>query len=247
MPAFAMAAPWLSVRPKAIAQRVIAQGVNEVPSTVGAVIELEQLIPRCQAGDPAAFRQLFALHRIEVLRLVQRMLGASSELEDVVQEVFLQVHRSIRDFKGNARFSTWLYRLTVNVVLMHRRAARSRPVFTDGLEHHAARDARPLPDEQVARNARIRAFYRLLDRLSEKKRLVFILHELEGMTPADIGKVVGAPVLTVRTRLFYARRELAQLLREEPTLAALANLFVGEAVDEAAPAPISESRKESVG
>lgn len=170
------------------------------------------------------------------------MLGASSELEDVVQEVFLQVHRSIRDFKGNARFSTWLYRLTVNVVLMHRRAARSRPAFTDGLDNHVARDARPLPDEQVARNARIRAFYRLLDRLSEKKRVVFILHELEGMTPADIGKIVGAPVLTVRTRLFYARRELAQLLREEPTLAALANLFVTEAV----PTPISEPRKESI-
>ena len=65
----------------------------------------------------------------------------------------------------------------------------------------------------------MRAFGRLLDRLADKKRIVFILHELEGMPPAEIGKVVGAPVLTVRTRLFYARRELEAMLAEEPSLA----------------------------
>jgi RNA polymerase sigma-70 factor (ECF subfamily) len=63
----------------------------------------------------------------------------------------------------------------------------------------------------------------LLDRLSEKKRTAYILHEMEGMSPADIAEAVNAPVLTVRTRLFYARRELTVMLREEPALAALAH------------------------
>ena len=68
----------------------------------------------------------------------------------------------------------------------------------------------------------MRAFQRLLARLADKKRVVFVLHELEGMTPSEIADVVGAPVLTVRTRLFYARRELEAMLAEEPTLAPLA-------------------------
>jgi RNA polymerase sigma-70 factor, ECF subfamily len=106
---------------------------------------------------------------------------------------------------------------------MHRRAARSRPIFSEAPPGIAPRDSRPLPDEQVARLARVRAFERLLDRLSEKKRTVFVLHELEGLSPSAIARIVEAPVLTVRTRLFYARRELAAMLREEPTLIAIAD------------------------
>ena len=64
------------------------------------------------------------------------------------------------------------------------------------------------PDEDAERRERVRAFGRLLDRLADKKRIVFVLHELEGVAPAEIARIVGAPVLTVRTRLFYARREL---------------------------------------
>jgi RNA polymerase sigma-70 factor (ECF subfamily) len=71
----------------------------------------------------------------------------------------------------------------------------------------------------------VRAFHRLLDRLSEKKRVVFVLHELEGLAPGEIAKIVGSPVLTVRTRLFYARRELLAMLAEEPALTTLAAEF----------------------
>ena len=184
--------------------------------------EQDERIARCKAGDSRAFRELFREHKSDVARLVYRMLGPSADLEDVIQEVFLQVYRSIHGFKGNSRFSTWLYRVTVNVVLMHRRAARSRPVFADASEPLAT-DDRVLPDEEVARRARVEAFYRLLERLSEKKRTVFVLHELEGVSPADISRMVGAPVLTVRTRLFYARRELAEMMSEEPSLSPLAS------------------------
>ena len=112
--------------------------------------------------------------------------------------------------------------MTVNVVLMVRRAARSRPVFASEPLGDQEPDVRLQPDEAAARRSRIVAFRRILDKLPEKKRTVFVLHELEGMSPADIATVVDAPVLTVRTRLFYARRELAELMREEPVLAQLA-------------------------
>jgi RNA polymerase sigma-70 factor, ECF subfamily len=187
------------------------------------VVTSEELVERCRGGDREAFRLLFRAHRSEVHRLVQRMLGGTADHEDVVQEVFLQVHRSLKDFRGNSRFSTWLYRVTVNVVLMQRRAARSRPMLQEMAEHQVPEDGNPAPDEQVARLLRIRAFYRVLDRLSDKKRVVFVLHEIEGMSPAEIAQVVQAPVLTVRTRLFYARREVLEALGEEPALAAIAD------------------------
>jgi RNA polymerase sigma-70 factor (ECF subfamily) len=192
------------------------------------VTELSELIERCKAGDGLAFREVFRCHRADVARLVQRMTGRPADLEDIVQEVFLQVYRSIKDFRGQSRFSTWLYRVTVNVVLMQRRAAKSRPVLHEAPDEAFGPDGHDLPDDQVARARRVSAFYRLLDRLSDKKRAVFVLHELEGLSPGEIAKIVSAPVLTVRTRLFYARRELLALLRDEPALEVVAREVLSE-------------------
>ncbi len=181
----------------------------------------EPLVARAAGGDVAAFRQLYERHRGDVARLVYRMLGARADFEDVIQEVFVQVYRSLKDFRGQSKFSTWLHRVTVNVVLMHRRSARSRPVFTDPLPADPAGTEDARPDEDAERRERVRAFGRLLDRLPDKKRVVFVLHELEGLPPSEIARIVGAPVLTVRTRLFYARRDLEAMLRDEPALAGL--------------------------
>jgi RNA polymerase sigma-70 factor (ECF subfamily) len=186
-------------------------------------LELEELVRSSQHGDRTAFAELFRRHRSDVARLVYRMLGPTADAEDVVQEVFLQVHRSLGEFRGQAKFTTWLHRVTVNVVLMTRRAARSRPAFSGEPLIDYEPDHGPLPDEDAARRQRIEAFRRLLDKLPEKKRTVFILHELEGRSPAEIAEIVEAPVLTVRTRLFYARRELDQMMHDEPALAHLAD------------------------
>jgi RNA polymerase sigma-70 factor (ECF subfamily) len=184
------------------------------------------VLSRAAAGDTEAFKTLYARHRADVARLVFRMLGGRRDLDDVVQEVFFQVFRSLKDFRGQSKFSTWLHRVTVNVVLMHRRAARSRPTYSEeAASDVTADDDAVLPDEDVDRRERMRAFGRLLDRLAEKKRTVFILHELEGIQPSEIATIVGAPILTVRTRLFYARRELEAMLSEEPSLASLKASF----------------------
>jgi len=179
------------------------------------------LLSRAAADDPAAFRELYERHRTAVARLVFRMLGGRGDVEDVIQEVFVQVHRSLKDFRGQSKFSTWLHRVTVNVVLMHRRAARSRPTYADEPVGDIPHVRQQAPDDDAERRERMRAFGRLLDRLADKKRIVFVLHELEGISPEEIGKIVGAPVLTVRTRLFYARRELEAMLPDEPSLAGL--------------------------
>lgn len=186
------------------------------------------LVARARQGDRTAFTELFRRHRADVARLVHRMMGRQPELvDDLVQEVFLQVHRSLGEFRGDARFSTWLHRVTVNVVLMTRRAQQSRPRFTGEVPDETPATALP-PDEDAARRRRIDAFQRCVDKLAEKKRTVFVLHDIEGMTAADVADVVGAPVLTVRTRLFYARQEIAEAMKLEPALAGLSDVTRGK-------------------
>ena len=181
------------------------------------------LIDRALSGDPGAFRQIFAQHRGDVARLVYRMLGPVADVEDVVQEIFLHVYRSLPSFRGDARFSTWLYRLAVNVTRMHIRRARSRPRFADvEVPEAPAWDApSDSPEHLTERAERVRSLYRLLDGLSEKKREGLVLHDLEGVPAKDIAEMVGAPVLTVRTRLFYARKELYAAMQAEPSLSAV--------------------------
>jgi RNA polymerase sigma-70 factor (ECF subfamily) len=130
----------------------------------------------------------------------------------------------------------------VNVVLMQRRAARSRPVVGQFPPGCVLVDSRPLPEDELARNGRIAAFFRLLDQLSEKKRTVFVLHDIEGLSASEIAAIVKAPVLTVRTRLFYARRELEAMLSREPALAPLLTAMA----DQPRPRRSTAVRKESV-
>ncbi|WP_437596617.1 RNA polymerase sigma factor [Sorangium sp. So ce590] len=198
-----------------------AEGADRLPP-VTEPDDVGEWIRRFQSGDPTAFAEIFRRYRRDVARLVFRMLGPTADAEDVIQEVFIQVHRSLGDFRGQSKFSTWLHRVTVNAVLMTRRAARSRPVFAGEPSIHLEADRGMLPDEDAARARRIDAFRRVLERLPEKKRVVYVLHELEGIAPTEIAEIVGAPVLTVRTRLFYARREIEAMMRAEPALAQLA-------------------------
>lgn len=185
----------------------------------------DTLVVRCQQGDKTAFRDLFHRHRSDVARIVFRMLGPVADVDDVIQDVFIQVYRSMGDFQGKSKFSTWLHRVTVNVVLMHRRAQRSRPNLTDEIPAEMQTEGLG-PDEDAIRRERIRAFYQVLDKLPDKKRTVFVLHEIEGLNPREIAKIVDAPALTVRTRLFYARREIIRLLQADPSLAKLAEVML---------------------
>jgi RNA polymerase sigma-70 factor (ECF subfamily) len=182
----------------------------------------EALVARARGGESQAFATLFLRHRGEVGRLVFRMGVRGADVDDLVQEVFVQVHRNLSHFRGDARFGTWLHRVAVNAVLMAKRAARSRPTLDGSADHDVAPDPRLRPDDDAARRERARAFQRLLAGLADKKREAFVLHELEGRSFAEISELTGVPVLTVRTRLFYARRELEVAMRTDPVLASLA-------------------------
>ncbi len=204
---------------------------------------VDELVRRSRAGDRAAFTQLYRDHRGAVSRLVFRMTGyRASDVEDVVQEVFLQAYRSLGDFRGQAKFTTWLHRVAMNVILMARRAQRNRPSLSDvQLDSDRAPDARILPDEDAARRRRVAAFRDVLDKIPDKKRTVYILHDIEGLPPTEIATIVEAPVLTVRTRLFYARRELIKLMRRDPILCQVVDEIAADMrQSENPPSPVSE-------
>ena len=189
------------------------------PGAISVVSETENLISRCLAGDAEAFRELYRTHRPHVARLVQRILGPDTEVEDVIQEAFIQIHRSLPSFQGSSLLSTWIHRVAVNVALQHirrRKRLRSGPVTTMA-DPPEPSSGDPAPEEDVLWRDRMRKLYAALDTLSPKKRTVFVLHEIEGMSAEDIAKTMRAPLITVRTRLFYARKALYAALAADPS------------------------------
>ena len=178
----------------------------------------DDLVARSQAGDAEAFRELYRTHRPHVARLIQRILGPDSEVEDVIQEAFIQVHRSLPSFQGTALLSTWIHRVAVNVALQHirkRKRQRAGPVVMTS-EPPEPTTGDVVPEEDVLWRDRMRKLYAALEQLSPKKRAVFALHEIEGLSAEEIAKVMRAPLITVRTRLFYARKALYAALAVDP-------------------------------
>ena len=172
---------------------------------------------RARSGEAAAFRELYARHHRQVARQLA-FLVAGSELEDVLQDVFVEVFRSIKRFERKSAFSTWLYRVTVHVAMKARRKrTRSRLDLVEDVPERV--DEKPLPVEvslSAERQERVEA---LLEKLSPKKRAVLVMHDVQGIEAQRIAEILETNVLTVRTRLFYARRELEALAKDDPALA----------------------------
>jgi RNA polymerase sigma-70 factor (ECF subfamily) len=133
-----------------------------------------------------------------------------------LQDVFIEAFRSISRFRGDSKLSTWLYRVCVNVALQRLRKRKRLSEVSDESVPESTSSHTPEGDLDAQR--RLHAVYNILDRLSPKKRVVFILHEIEGHEPKEIAAIVDAPVLTVRTRLHYARKEFYAYVAREPKL-----------------------------
>ena len=184
---------------------------------MGEAFVAGDVIERARAGDEAAFRDLFAKYKRQVASQLNHLVPRA-DLEDVLQDVFVEVFRSLKKFRGDSAFSTWLYRLTVHVALKSRRRhVRSRLEVVEELPDQVDPSAGPAERALGAeRQARVEA---LLQALSPKKRVVLVLHDLRGVEAGRIAELLDTNVLTVRTRLFYARREFEVLAAQDPSLA----------------------------
>lgn len=180
-----------------------------------------ELVSRSAEGDRVAQRALFSRLRPQVLRHVSFLTRRRSEIDDITQEVFLEVFRSLRNFQGRSSLATWVHCITVRATYRHLRRQAKGPLPPELHEEAAAATADGEVDPCRAAEVRDRhaRALRILETLSTKKRLVLALHDLQGLEAAEISMLVGAPVLTVRTRLFYARKEFALAARADPALA----------------------------
>lgn len=180
------------------------------------------LIKRCRAAERAAHDELYHRFRRQVAGNLYRVLGDRSDLDDLVQEVFVIAFRGLDRFRGDARLSTWLYRICVNVALGRIRTRKRRPTAIgvadlDQTSPDPSLVERPeTPERSLERRRDQERVYKVLEQLAPKKRMVLYLHEIEGLDLKEIAYLVDSNPVTVRTRLFYARREFYKLLAGEP-------------------------------
>ncbi len=179
-----------------------------------------EAIRLAQAGDAAAFEFLYELHGRRVYALCLRMVSNPSDAEDLMQEAFLQLFRKIGTFRGESAFSTWLHRMTVNVVLMRLRK-KSLPVSS--LEETTEPDEESGgPRKDVgALDLRLSGavdrvnLERSIDRLPPGYRTVFVLHDVQGYEHNEIAGIMGCSVGNSKSQLHKARTKLRDLLQEE--------------------------------
>jgi RNA polymerase sigma-70 factor (ECF subfamily) len=191
-------------------------------TTALASVDEADLIERCRAHERAAHDELYHRFRRQVAANLYRVLGDRTDLDDLVQEVFVIAFRGLERFRGDARLSTWLYRICVNVALGKIRSRKRRPppigvADLDMAHTDESMTERPeTPQQSLERRQDREKVYAALEHLAPKKRIVLYLHEIEGLDLKEIAYLVDSNPVTVRTRLFYARREFYKIIAGEP-------------------------------
>ncbi len=176
------------------------------------------LVKRWKAGDEGAFETLVERHQKRVFGLLLRMMGSREEAEDVSQETFLSLHRHGRRFRGEARFSTFVYRVAANAALNRRRSlGRNRARIRKLAEHQAAGDHMPTtprdPEDATSGSEASAQVRDALQKLTPSLRMPVVLYDIEGLAYSEIAKVLGVAEGTVKSRIHRARRALRDELK----------------------------------
>ncbi len=181
----------------------------------------QSLIADCLEGKTAAFGELVARHQDRLFHSVVRLVGNAEDARDVVQEAFLHAYQSLRSFKGDSLFFTWLYRIAINTAISMKRKQRAMVRLPQAGEGNALE---PLDGSQTNRPEHAlemaeeeRRVQNALSKLSAEHRAVLIMKDMEGMKYEVIAETLDVPVGTVRSRLHRARLEMRDiLLQTEP-------------------------------
>jgi len=173
------------------------------------------LVVAARAGDRRSFRELYLRHLDDVYGRMTRIVGPVSERDDLVQQVFIDVHQALPRFRGEARFSTFLHRITINVAYEHLRRRRrgddrNLQLPDDELDRLVAVGASP--EARAAEREELARVFQHLAALKPKLRIAFVLVAIEGMPLADAAELVGAERDTVKQRVLNARRALSERL-----------------------------------
>lgn len=181
-----------------------------------AKITEAEAIERAKQGDQEAFEILYNLHKRRVYSLCLRMVSNPAQAEDLAQEAFLQLFRKVGTFRGESAFSTWLHRMTVNVVLMHLRKKNLPAVsLEETIETDEETQRKELGTEDVKLTASIDRLQlqRAIERLPPGYKTVFVLHDVEGFEHNEIAEMVGCSIGNSKSQLHKARLKLRDYLK----------------------------------
>jgi RNA polymerase sigma-70 factor (ECF subfamily) len=172
-----------------------------------------ELVDRCRRGDEGAFQELIDRYKDLVFALIARTVQDRSRAEDLAQDVFLRIHRGLPYFRGEARLSTWIYRIVANVCVQEPARAAATVSFDD-------ETARPriVPSVSDRRFGDLELRDRLekaVSRLPAQYRLLVAAHYLEGVRYEELAEAMGLPLGTVKTQLHRAKQQLRRLLETE--------------------------------
>lgn len=174
-----------------------------------------ECVKRVQQGDAESFEVLVRRHQKATFNLVYRLLGDYDEAAEVSQEVFLSAFKSIQQFRGDANFSTWLYRIAFNHASTRRKSlqlARQRHMPLDGMDFIGNGDGAADPEKNAERREVQRQVQRALNSLQKDDASIILLRDLQDVPYEDVARILDIPVGTVKSRLHRARRALKELL-----------------------------------
>ena len=180
------------------------------------VVNERELVERCRSGDERAFQELIDRYKDLVFALIARTVQDRSRAEDLAQEVFLRIHRGLPYFRGEARLSTWIYRIVANVCMQEqtRPHAPGASVSLDD-ERTSARVTPSAADRQFGDLELRDRLEKAIARLPANYRLLIAAHYLDGVQYEDLAEALQLPLGTVKTQLYRAKQQLRRLLETE--------------------------------
>ncbi len=187
--------------------------VRVVP--VARPLEDVELAARCARGERPSQRQLFDREVDRVHATLYRILGPTRDLEDLVQDVFLEVFRSIASYRGEAKLATWIGRVTAHVAYGYLSTRRPATAWLEAVPEPAASDAPS--DHQAALRRAMRRVHELCAELEPKVRLAFSLHVLDGQPLGEVAVAMRSSLVATKSRVWRARRHM----RRDPAVSAI--------------------------
>ncbi|HAJ80727.1 MAG TPA: hypothetical protein DCO75_13260 [Fibrobacteres bacterium] len=174
-------------------------------------------IQKCIENDRIAQHELFRIYRKKIYDIVYKSLGNSFDSDDIVQQIFIAIFKSLSSFKGKASFDTWIYRISLKIcsTQLRKKYRKRQPslVYANSGDDVADVNSWSSPDETIEQKELSRTIYEALDKLSTEKRMIVVLYEMEGKSIDEIAAIVNKPVGTVKSRLFHGRKALGKHLR----------------------------------
>ena len=180
-----------------------------------------ELLKLLVKGDEEAYRYIYRRYAPKIGALAKSYLG-SDDVDDIIQEVFLRIYKSVRRFRGDARLSTWIYKITINVCNNVYKKLKNRDILIDFSENDDNDDEYRLQygtEEDVQKNVvneiEIEVLRKALARLTPEDRTILYMKEVDGLTYAEIGKILEKPEGTIKSKLHYIKELLKSFLGEE--------------------------------